>query len=75
MRIRDDDMSLNFDIAELLKDADLKRREKDQLVRLFEFTQYLYDNDENLTKTLNLTKTAKDQLLGRIDEFFARDDD
>ncbi len=67
-------MSLNFDIAELLKDADLKRRERDQLVRLFEFTQYLYDNDENLTKTLNLTKTAKDQLLSRIDEFFEGSD-
>jgi hypothetical protein len=66
-------MSLNFDIAELLKDVDLKRREKDQLVRLFEYTQYLYDNDENLTKTLNLTKTAKDQLISRIDEVFEKD--
>lgn len=64
-------MSVNLQISDKLKEEpELSRREKRNLTRLFEFTQYLFDNDANLTKTLNLTKSAKEQLIARIQETF-----
>jgi hypothetical protein len=63
-------MSGKFEIGELLNKYPLDELVKDNLARLFEFTQYLFDNDENLTKTLNLTKSAKDVLIERIQEMF-----
>ena len=63
-------MSVNFDIAENLKKKEIPKREKRKLIRLYEFTQYLFDNDENLTKTMNLKKGAREELLQRIDELF-----
>ncbi len=35
---------------------------------IFEYTQFLLDNDENLTRTGNLNKQAKAQLHLRINE-------
>lgn len=63
-------MKNNLEIKELLLQTELSPPEQTNLVNLFEFTQYLFDNDENLTKTLNLVKKAKDQLNERIRESF-----
>ena len=64
-------MSVNLQISDKInEEPDLTRREKRNLTRLFEFTQYLFDNDKNLTKTLNLTKNAREQLIARIQETF-----
>jgi len=63
-------MGINFEIAEILSKFDLNDRDKRNLTQLFEFTKYLYDNEENLTKTMNLVKKAKDQIIERIQEMF-----
>lgn len=63
-------MGINFEIAEILSKFDLNDRDKRNLTQLFEFTKYLYDNEENLTKTMNLVKKAKDQVIERIQEMF-----
>ncbi|MBD3256726.1 MAG: hypothetical protein GF383_16650, partial [Candidatus Lokiarchaeota archaeon] len=49
-------MSIKFEILDLLADFKLKDKDIHNLSQLFKFTQYLYDNEENLTKTLNLVK-------------------
>ncbi len=61
---------MNFEITEILSKFELNDREKNNLARLFEFTNYLYDDEKNLTKTLNLLKKAKDELIERIQEMF-----
>ena len=66
-------MSINFEISEILKDFDITERDKKNLSQLFEFAKYLYDNEENLTKTMNLVKKAKDQIIERIEEMFETD--
>ena len=63
-------MGINFEITEILSKFDLNDRDKKNLSQLFEFTKYLYDNEENLTKTMNLVKKAKDQIIERIQEMF-----
>ncbi len=63
-------MGINFEIVEILSKFDLNNRDKRNLTQLFEFTKYLYDNEENLTKTMNLVKKAKDQIIERIQEMF-----
>ena len=63
-------MGINFEIAEILSKFDLNDRDKSNLTQLFEFTKYLYENEENLTKTMNLVKKAKDQVIERIQEMF-----
>ena len=63
-------MSFKFNISEILNKFELTDREKSNLVRLFEFTNYLYDNEENLTKTFNLVKDAKSKLIERLQEMF-----
>ena len=35
---------------------------------IFEYTQFLLDDDDNLTKTGNLTKTAKEALHARVSD-------
>ena len=66
-------MGINFEITEILSKFDLNDRDKKNLSQLFEFTKYLYDNEENLTKTMNLVKKAKDQIIERIQEMFEED--
>ena len=61
---------MNFEITQILSKFELNDREKNNLARLFEFTNYLYDDEKNLTKTLNLLKKAKDELIERIQEMF-----
>jgi len=63
-------MGINFEITEILSKFDLNDRDKKNLSLLFEFTKYLYDNEENLTKTMNLVKKARDQIIERIQEMF-----
>ena len=63
-------MGINFEITEILSKFDLNDRDMKNLSQLFEFTKYLYDNEENLTKTMNLVKKAKDQIIERIQEMF-----
>ena len=63
-------MSSKFNISEIFDNFQINMNEKAELIRLFEFTQYLYGDDSNLTKTSNLTKKAKDQLIERIQETF-----
>lgn len=66
-------MSFKFNISDILDDFELKEREKANLVRLFEFTNYLYDDEDNLTKTFNLVKKARVKLQERIEEMFEAD--
>ncbi len=40
----------------------------DASARLFDFVQFLLDDDENLTPAGNLTGKAKEKLRGRVDE-------
>jgi len=63
-------MTINFEISEILNQFSLTDRDKKNLVQLFEFTKYLYDNEENLTKTMNLVKKGRDQIIERILEMF-----
>ena len=66
-------MSFNFNITEILGKFDLNEREKNNLDRLFDFTNYLFDDEDNLTKTFNLVKKAREQLEERIEEMFESD--
>jgi len=63
-------MGINLEISEILNKFNLNEREKSNLARLFDFTNYLLDDESNLTKTLNLVKKARDQLIERIQELF-----
>jgi hypothetical protein len=63
-------MGINFEIADLLKKFELNDRDKKNLAQLFELTKYLYDNEENLTKTMNLIKKARENIIERIEEMF-----
>jgi len=67
-------MAIRFEILEILNQFDLTERDKKNLSQLFEFTKYLYDNEENLTKTMNLVKKARDQITERIQEMFESED-
>jgi len=67
-------MAIRFEISEILNQFDLTERDKKNLSQLFEFTKYLYDNEENLTKTMNLVKKARDQITERIQEMFESED-
>ena len=63
-------MGVNLEISEILNKFELNEREKGNLARLFDFTNYLLDDESNLTKTLNLVKKAREQLIERIQELF-----
>ncbi|MHA1254035.1 MAG: hypothetical protein ACTSPS_00400 [Promethearchaeota archaeon] len=63
-------MGINLEISEILNRFKLNEREKSNLARLFDFTNYLLDDESNLTKTLNLVKKAREQLIERIQELF-----
>jgi len=63
-------MGINLEISEILNRFELNEREKSNLARLFDFTNYLLDDESNLTKTLNLVKKAREQLIERIQELF-----
>lgn len=63
-------MGVNLEISEILNKFKLNEREKSNLARLFDFTNYLLDDESNLTKTLNLVKKAREQLIERIQELF-----
>ncbi len=41
---------------------------------VFEFVQFLLDDDANLTPTGNLTGAARQQLRGRLDELIAAEE-
>jgi hypothetical protein len=60
-------MAIKFEISEILNQFELTDRDKKNLAQLFEFTKY---NEENLTKTMNLVKKARDQIIERILEMF-----
>lgn len=60
----------DLDVAVLLKDSGLDEDTVNDLSRLFKYTQYLFDDDANLTKTFNLTKEARDALTRRMQELF-----
>lgn len=66
-------MSFKFDLLEILAQFILSENEKNDLVRLFEFANYLYDDENNLTKTFKLVKDARIQLHQRIKEIFELD--
>ena len=63
-------MGINLEISKILNRFKLNEREKSNLARLFDFTNYLLDDESNLTKTLNLVKKAREQLIERIQELF-----
>lgn len=63
-------MSFNFKIADILKQFELNERDLNNLTRLFDFTNFLYDDEKNLTKTFNLVKNAREKLAERIQEMF-----
>ncbi len=48
-----------------LNEGDIKNASQ-----VLDFVQYLLDDDNNLTKTFNLSKEAKDKLTDRIIEVF-----
>lgn len=66
-------MSFKFKISDILTKFELDDREIKNLVRLFEFTNFLYDDEANLTKTFNLVKKARETLKERIQEIFESD--
>ncbi len=45
----------------------------DVAVKVFDYTRYLLDDDENLTRTGNLNSTAKEALRKRTLELFGVD--
>ncbi len=61
-------MASNLDFSSFLDGEHLDEGTKRDLISLFEYAQYLFDEDVNLTKTMNLTKKARDMLLDRIKE-------
>lgn len=63
-------MKFTSNISEILDTFELTNREKENLVALFNYTNYLYDDDENLTKIFNLRKHARLQLIEKIKEMF-----
>ncbi len=66
-------MKFTSNISEILEEFELTNREKNNLTSLFDFTNYLYDDDDNLTKLFNLRKHAKEKLIRRIKEMFESD--
>jgi hypothetical protein len=63
-------MKFQFNISDILDNFELDPREKENLVSLFEFTNYLYDDEDNLTKTFKLRKKARVKLTEKIKEMF-----
>jgi hypothetical protein len=63
-------MEFKFSISDILENFELEENEKENLVSLFEFTNYLFDDEENLTKTFKLAKKAREKLGSRIEEMF-----
>ena len=62
-----------INIKELMKNSEILKNKTylDQKSReIIDFTQYLLDNDKNLTKTGNLTSSAREELRKRINELF-----
>ena len=66
-------MSFKFNISEILTRFELSERERSNLARLFDYTNFLYDDETNLTKTFNLVKDAREKLIERIREMFESD--
>jgi hypothetical protein len=66
-------MSFKFNISEILTRFELTERERNNLARLFDYTNFLYDDETNLTKTFNLIKGAREKLMERISEMFESD--
>jgi len=66
-------MAFKLEFEELLKKNPITDNDRKDLISLFEFAQYLFDNDDNLTKTLNLNKSAKEKLKQRMEETFGFD--
>lgn len=52
------------------EEVDGSKRFAQRLAAVLEFTQLLYDDDENLTRVGNLSGVAKDKLQTRILEIF-----
>ena len=61
----------NFSILNVLSNIDIFARDETMTSyaeSIFDFTQYLLDDDENITKTGNLKSSAEAQLEERIEE-------
>ena len=61
----------NFSISSVLKNIDIFAKNETLATyaeSIFEFTQYLLDEDDNITKTGNLKSSAETQLEERIEE-------
>jgi len=54
----------------LSKYSELTEGDIKNAAQVLDFVQYLLDDDNNLTKTFNLSKEAKDKLTNRIVEVF-----
>ena len=65
-------MSVKFNISDILTRFELTERERGNLARLFDFTNFLYDDEVNLTKTFNLVKEAREKLVERIQEMLMK---
>lgn len=69
---------IDINIKELIKNSG-NFKGKDNLVRktidIFDFTQFLLDDDKNLTKIGNLTSSAREELRKRINELFLTQDE
>jgi len=57
-------------VYEVLSEHGFSKSEIDNASQVLDFVQYLLDDDENLTKSFNLNKAARDQLMERISEVF-----
>jgi hypothetical protein len=67
-----------FSISNILKEDERIQDNPDLLEKIlavFDFTQYILDDDENLTKSANLNGNARTLLDKRIEELFLGDSD
>ena len=66
----------NLSIRGILETDELAQENVDlvqKLISVFEYTQYLLDDESHLTKTLNFNSVGKAKLDKRILELFMRD--
>ena len=57
-------------VEEVLTKWDFSRGDIESASQVLDFVQYLLDDDANLTKSFNLNKAARDELMERIIEVF-----
>ncbi|MGY5863180.1 MAG: hypothetical protein RTV41_01105 [Candidatus Thorarchaeota archaeon] len=57
-------------VEEVLTRWEFSMSDVESASQVLDFVQYLLDDDANLTKSFNLNKAAKDELMQRIIEVF-----